>query len=466
MNTPSAAGIYARISSDVDGTGLGVQRQVEDCRKLAKELGWPVREEYVDNDVSAYSGKKRPSYQRMLQDITDGLIDAVLVYHIDRLTRRPIELEEFIGVLDAAKVTRVRFVTGDTDLASGDGLLMARIMGAVAANESASKSRRLRRKHEQIAAEGRPNGGARRPFGYTDDKLHVVPEEAHVIQTLAGRFLAGESLRSLSTWLAEQNITTVYGLPWRTSTLHSMLASPRLAGLRSHRGVVVGAAVWPAILDEDTHRRVVAKFAAAASSRRRTPQRYLLSGMLRCGKCGKRLFSSARQHRRRYVCMSGPDHGGCGRLTVVADPVERLIADAVLYRLDTAELAEALAGRTAADEQAAAVSEALAKDRQQLDELARAHGENLITMREWLTARKPIEQRIDDAERKVSRLTRTDALVGVVGEGEQLRGQWASLNLSRQRAIVEAVFDHAVIGPGKSGARTLDPDRVQPVWRL
>jgi DNA invertase Pin-like site-specific DNA recombinase len=45
---------------------LGVQRQVADCRKLASERGWVVAEEYVDNDVSAYSGKARSAYRRML----------------------------------------------------------------------------------------------------------------------------------------------------------------------------------------------------------------------------------------------------------------------------------------------------------------------------------------------------------------------------------------------------------------
>ena len=54
---PVCAAIYARISSDQDGTALGVTRQIEDCRALAKKLGWTVGEEYVDNDISAYSGK-------------------------------------------------------------------------------------------------------------------------------------------------------------------------------------------------------------------------------------------------------------------------------------------------------------------------------------------------------------------------------------------------------------------------
>ena len=109
MKTPRSAALYARISSDQEGTGRGVARQLEDCRGLAETLGWVVGEEYVDNDVSAYSGKARPAYERMMADIRDGARDGVIVYHVDRLTRRPIELEEFASAIETAKVQRVRF---------------------------------------------------------------------------------------------------------------------------------------------------------------------------------------------------------------------------------------------------------------------------------------------------------------------------------------------------------------------
>lgn len=91
---------------------MGVARQEQDCRELAERLGWPVAEVYRDNDdVSAFSGKRRPGYQRLLEDIEAGRRDAVLVYHADRLTRRPKELEEFVEVLDRAKAT-LKFVAG------------------------------------------------------------------------------------------------------------------------------------------------------------------------------------------------------------------------------------------------------------------------------------------------------------------------------------------------------------------
>lgn len=460
------AAVYARISSD-DGSALGVTRQLEDCRRLAGELGWVVAEEYVDNDVSAFSGKHRPAYEQMLADIADGLRDGVIVYHADRLTRRPIELEQFVDVVTKAGVRQVRFVAGgDFDVADGDGLLMLRMLGAVAANESASKSRRVRRKHTEIALAGRPNGGAPRPFGYDEDKITVRPDEAEMIRAVVARYLAGESLRSLAVWLNDQDVMTVTGKPWGSPTLRGMLASGRIAGLREHKGVVVAKAVWDPIITEADRDKVLARLASNARLGKRSARRYLLSGLPRCGKCGNKLYSAARETTRRYVCIGGVDHGGCGRLTVVAGPLEDLIADAVLYRLDTPELAAALTGQATDNEAAAALSDALAADRAQLDELAGLYAERQIAAREWMAARRPIEDRIADTERRLGRLTRSDALTGLVGHGAELRTQWESLNLTRQAAIVAAVIDHIVIGPGKPGARGLDPARVQPVWKL
>jgi len=449
----------------VQGLGLGVARQEEDCCRLADQLGWPVAEVYVDNDLSAFSGKQRPAYRRMLEDLTDGRRDAVLCYHLDRLTRRPIELEQFVDTLDRAGVRQVRFVTGDADLGTGDGLLIGRIMAAVAANESAGKSRRVKRKLDQVAAEGRPHGGFRRPYGYADDKVTVLPDEAAIIRDLAARFLAGESLRSLCASLDAAGVKTVGGGVWRSPTLRGLLRSGRIAGLREHRGEVVGPAVWEPIITVAERDRVLARMADQAVSGRRSPRRYLLSGLLRCARCGGKLFASPREHTRRYVCLSGPDHGGCGRLTVTAEPLEELLADAVLHRLDSPQLADTLAGRSSADVHGAGLAEQLAADQQQLDELAGMFGKQEISAREWRAARTPIEQRVTERKRQLAQSTRTDALLGLPTGGEQLRQFWDDLPLTRQAAIVAAVLDHAVIAPGTAGARALDLARVQPVWR-
>jgi site-specific DNA recombinase len=86
---PTNAAIYCRISRDREGAGLGVARQETDCRDKADALGWTIAEVYVDNDVSAYSGKVRKDYQRMLADVRAGRIDGIVAWHTDRLHRQP-----------------------------------------------------------------------------------------------------------------------------------------------------------------------------------------------------------------------------------------------------------------------------------------------------------------------------------------------------------------------------------------
>src|SRR5687767_13997920 len=163
---PTAAAIYARISSDRDGQQLGVNRQIADCRALAERRGWPIAQLYMDDDQSAYSGKTRPAYRRLLDDMRAGTVDAVVVWHLDRLHRQPKELEEFFEACDTAGVSHLASVTGDVDLGTDDGRFMARILGAVARKESDDKSRRIRRKALELAQAGKIGGGGTRPYGY------------------------------------------------------------------------------------------------------------------------------------------------------------------------------------------------------------------------------------------------------------------------------------------------------------
>ncbi len=467
-----SAAIYARISADVEGTGLGVSRQLEDCRKLATDRGWPVGDEYADNDVSAFSGKRRRDYERMIADLASGARDAVIVYNLDRLHRRPVELEEFVTLCESVGVRDVATVTADIDLGNDDGLFMARIFAAFAAKESGRKSARVRRKLLQNAEQGLPHGSVR-PFGYDADKITLRESEAAVVRQMVARYLAGESLRALTIRLNDTKVAPAIATSWQTTAVRQILGSGRIAGLREHHGQVIGEAVWPAIITPAQRDRVLARMAARTIAKTRAPRTYLLSGMLRCGRCGNRLYSQARyvnptNRVRRYVCLKGPDHGGCGRLTVVAQPVEDLLTDAVLTRLDSPQLADALAGRSSVDADVAALAARLDADTARLDELASLYADGAVSAREWITARDPITARIGDTRRQIATATDTGDLHLLAGTGAQLRDQWddPDLGLDRQHAIVKSILDHAVIAPGTPGSRSLDINRVQPSWRM
>lgn len=152
------AGIYTRISYDPAGQRAGVERQRLDCEALCRSRGWEVARYLEDNDRSAYSGKPRRAYQELLRAVDAGEIDAIVIWHNDRLHRSPKELEGFIDLVERTGV-RVAVVSGgDYDLTSPDGRLAARIVGAVARKESEDRSRRVRRKHLELAEQGRPAG--------------------------------------------------------------------------------------------------------------------------------------------------------------------------------------------------------------------------------------------------------------------------------------------------------------------
>ena len=138
----------------------------------------------------------------MLGDLASGAIDGMVVYHVDRLHRHPKELEEFFEIVKAARAEdAIATVTGRINLADPDGQFQARILGAVAKKESDDKSRRIRRKHEEIAAAGEVSGGGHRPFGYEVDKVTVRPAEARrdprVRGEVPGRRVASLDSRSI-----------------------------------------------------------------------------------------------------------------------------------------------------------------------------------------------------------------------------------------------------------------------------
>jgi site-specific DNA recombinase len=459
-------GIYARISSDRDGDGLGVRRQLADCERLADVRGWRVLDRYIDDDVSAYTGRVRPEYRRMLGDLRAGVIEGVVVWHLDRLHRRPKELEEFLELCDAHGVSALASVSGDIDLGTHDGQLMARVVGAFARRESDDKSRRTRRKHEELAQAGKIAGGGRRPYGFEADRKTIRESEAIVVRECSRRVLAGESVRSVCRDLNEREVSTSTGKTWTPHVMRRMLMSGRISGQREHRGDLVTKAEWPGIIAPAETAKLRALLSDPARRTNWSARRYLLNRLLRCGLCGATLVSRPREGGARgYVCARGPGYSGCGHMYALADSLEAFVVEAVLYRLDSPELAAALRADLS-DPDVGAMQVEIDQSQEQLEQLAAMYGRREIALQEWSAARAPIEKRLTDARRRLSRLSRTSALDGHVGAGAALRERWGSLSLSRQQAIIAAIVEYVVVNPGRRGYNRFDATRFEPVWRV
>ena len=139
--------IYCRINDDRDGTGLGVERQEIDCLRLAEDKGLTDIEVFTDNDISAFSGKKRPSYLEMMARIKSGEFENLIAWASDRLHRSPRELEDFIDTCEEAKINIYTVKAGNLNLSSPAGRAFARILGTMARAESEKTSVVFSAKH-------------------------------------------------------------------------------------------------------------------------------------------------------------------------------------------------------------------------------------------------------------------------------------------------------------------------------
>ncbi|WHM36946.1 recombinase family protein [Streptomyces sp. BPTC-684] len=475
------AGIYVRISQDRGGAGLGVARQEEDCRALCARKGWDVVAVYPDNDVSAYSGAPRPKWQELLGDINGGVVDAVVCWHVDRLTRSPRELEDVIDLADRCGL-ELATVTGEIDLATPTGRMIARMLGAAARHEAEHKSERQKRQRRQAAEAGKVAGGGKRPFGYEDDRMTIREKEAKYIREGVRRVLANESLASICRDWQERKIVSVAGKSWKPSGLRRLLASARISGRREHTprsswestkpllGEIVADAVWPGIIsheDSDRVRRVLSDPARRTTVEGSTRRSYLLSGVLRCGKpkadgkpCGWGMIGRPRSGVRRYVCPNTPGTDACAGTATNTERTDDHIRDMVLAALESGALMERLRGQDTAGND---LYDEIRTDEQELEELARDMGERRISRKEWMIAREPIEERLERNRAKHAKVSRVAVLMGFVGSFEDMQARWKRMNNSQRRAIIKACVRSIEVRPANPHKRW-DPDRFVFDW--
>jgi DNA invertase Pin-like site-specific DNA recombinase len=461
------AGIYARISSDRNDTELGVERQLEDCRALCTAKGWTVDSgsEYVDNDISATKGKPRPEYERLLADIESGRIEALAVWDLDRLVRKPLQLEQFLEVCDRAGLSQLGLVGGNVDLASGNGLLVARIKGAVAAEEARKIAERVERRCLQRATEGGAQGGAR-PFGYEKGGLILVESEAVLIRQAADRILEGGSLTSIAKEWNETGVASSLGGKWTIATVKQILTSPRIAGLRQYKGEILEGVktAWQPIITTVEHDRLVkilkdpARRQPALNPDRPSP----LRGILRCGECGRQLTSMYRHSKRYYGCRKIAGVGGCNRIFIQADPAEAWVQFRLIPWADDPRLRSVLA-------------EAVGVEVEKTKELVAANAADEETCKMWAD----MLTRHDTSPEEYVRQTKS-VRAGIEARHAQMaamKGQsvldrlggsvvksWDGLTAEDQRAVISALVESiTVMSVGRSRP---DPwTRMRFQWR-
>ncbi|MYW03868.1 recombinase family protein [Streptomyces sp. SID3343] len=350
MPKPKRVGIYVRISRDRKGQELGIQRQEKACRELCERRGWTVVKVYPENDVSASitSKKRRPQYAEMMRDVREGTIDGIVVYSIDRLTRRIAELTNF---LEAQKEHSFEFATTEgEDTSSASGRMILTIKGAVAQQETERMSERVNASLLQRREKGQPHAGGPRVFGFEPGSAfqRLVPEEVEWIQQGYRLLLNGKTPGDVARlWNAAGARTTGTGTEWTIQKVKRVYRSERVGGIVTYKGSDIGDSEHPHPLTREQWENVQSVLDArmtpvAQGSGKRT---HVYTGFLHCGYCKSvmRVQWTTVESRtfRRVFCHSGAISNsagklGCGKINRqygwVSDRLDEVVEAALLKR--------------------------------------------------------------------------------------------------------------------------------------
>jgi site-specific DNA recombinase len=389
-----AAAIYYRLSASRLGEEApGLERQRRDCERLIRERGWELAEEHVfhDADTSAFRpGVPRPGFEDLRRAVEAEKVEAIVVWKLDRAFRRLPEAVEFLGLCRDRGVAFLSQQEG-IDTSSPWGSVLFSLFASLGEIESQTRSDRIKAWQEQRARAGKPVGGGSRPFGFERDGITHVPAETDQIRQAARDLLDDGNLTRVSRAWNDSGILTTTGKEWTKTTVRRMLLSPRIAGLRQ-LGAETFPAMWEPIITEQDHLRLRARYGSPGKA---VGRRYLLTGgIARCGVCTGPLIARPKADGRRcYVC----DSRGCGKIRVLAAPVEELGGRGVdnYYAEHPRESPEpkepALRAQLEADERAL---EELARDR---------YVTRSISDAEFRAAREGLVARIEDEQAQLAK---------------------------------------------------------------
>lgn len=242
MTTKTRAVTYARQSkARDDGSEASPEAQTRSCREFARSQSWTVVDDFADVGASGYNpSADRPGLAAALAAIARGDADVLVVWKLDRLTRRGVrEAVRLVDEITASGGTFVSVREPFFDLSTPIGVAIFGMFAAMAEQESANISARTRGARVELRAVGSASGGqpifGMRATFEQRDKLRVRllepdPTEAPIMRDVVARVLDGESVRSLAGDLNARGIATKRGNQWGVSTLLRVLRSPSIGG--------------------------------------------------------------------------------------------------------------------------------------------------------------------------------------------------------------------------------------------
>lgn len=468
---PLRAAIYKRISKDTEGLALGVERQHEDCTALCARNGWTVAGVFCDNDISASTLSKKPrkDYEDMLARTRSGEFDVLVSYSNSRLTRRPLEMEGLISLHEATGVRLSTVASGDDDLSTATGRMVARIKASVDAREAEETAEKVKRKLKQRREAGLPHNGYPR-HGYTYAKAtgYVVDEDTRELyKTTYKRIADGEPKFTLMNEWNDLGIRTAGGNVWTPDGFSRNLLSGMAAGLiREHddpsvksralasytyrkgsHEAIIGRVTWDAFLERMLDHTTTAK--------RRIKAVRGLSGMLVCPLCKNTYYTAGTSNdgRRNWFCRNARDKRAHPTLYVSDIKAQLAVLDWLDENIQARGDVNVRAAEIAAEAKVVDSSERLATELAKLSrrraKVQEGYDDGVYTADEAKARLKGVDAEMAEIQRQQAEMAKAieAASSNTVEVFTALRDGWTDFNPHDQREALLTVLKHVVAHP-------------------
>lgn len=481
--------LYLRISPkpDEDREVAAIERQYAECMEYCKRRGWEVVKVFTDESVSATSRKVRKGYQEMLEFLRAGHAEGVVCWAIDRLYRKPVDLEWFLDLAERGTLV-MGSPQGSYDPYSPEGRWMLRGLVANAKMQMEHKSSQQKASHRQRAGKLQP-WSARRPFGYTIKRSKADgciyeehPDEAPVVRRMYADLLAGVSQHAIAGWLNKEGWRTSTrneqwpdGAPWSQSAVRNFMLAPRNAGLLTYRSTEDERKVpqhqadnapgnWTGLVSEEVWYAAVAKMTTRPMEQEAVGRKHLLSGLITCEACGNNKVGVTyiyRKHAGRSQRGYGCRNMDCPHPPRrKAEPIEVTVVEAFMLWLEQhAEGAIFAPQEQPSGESLATRAAALQK---QLDDFTVNGARSGLSPRAVRLSTQAIEadlQEVKEAMRANVKGTALDPLLD--GKARQTWEAWTEEgpdSLDRRRAALVAAGAKITMLPARKGERP-DPSK-------
>lgn len=286
------AAVYSRVSSDEQVKGYSLEAQQESCMKYIQDFKHDLHKVYVDDGFSAKS-MKRPALQEMLADIRSKNIDLVVIWRLDRLTRRAIDglnmVHEIFSKYGVSFVT----IMEKHDLSTAQGRWMFTVSLANAQNERELIGERVTFGQAKKASKGRRVSlGSIYGYDVINGKLQINESEAAIVREIY-RLYVYESwgYGKIASFLNGPEGAPAKKTVWWASTVKGILMNVTYTGINSwtpkHQEAVEEKGEHEAIVAEDLF-----NIAQSQRTRRsnlemsRSSFNYPFSSIVKCGDCG------------------------------------------------------------------------------------------------------------------------------------------------------------------------------------